>query len=119
MVPGSRVNHPGSFPSIEIKVYHFTGAQAVKSSASAEGGADGDNSDGDSSDSDSDVGAGGCFISTAAYSSPLELDSKVARKFRDWFHLKNIVGRYFVGLYHTYSSAVAPIIARHESLRAE
>ena len=57
MVPGSRVNHNNGDPSsIEIQVYHFSGAQAGTTS----GG-------GSSSSSSFDIGAGGgCFISTAS-----------------------------------------------------
>jgi hypothetical protein len=117
MVPGSRVNHPGTSPSIEIKVYHFTGAQVMKTSASAEGSADGDSSNGDSRDMDSD-GGGGCFISTVAYGSLSEPHAKALDKFRHWLRLKNIVGRSFVDIYHTYLSPVAHLIARHEILRA-
>jgi hypothetical protein len=56
MVPGSRVNHNNGDPStIEIQVYHFSGAQAGSSS----GG-------GSSSSSSFDSGAsGGCFVATA------------------------------------------------------
>jgi hypothetical protein len=56
MVPGSRVNHNNGVPStIEIQVYHFSGAQAGSKSSSG------------SSSSSLDIGAGGgCFISTAS-----------------------------------------------------
>jgi hypothetical protein len=61
MVPGSRVNHNETDPAtIEIQVYHFSGAQAglfsgggdVVSSSSGGGG-----------------GGGGCFISAASHGS--------------------------------------------------
>ncbi len=52
MVPGSRVNHNETDPAtIEIQVYHFSGAQA----GSFAGGAGG--------------GGGGCFISAASHGS--------------------------------------------------
>jgi hypothetical protein len=58
MVPGSRVNHNGtSAPTIEIQIYHFSGAQAGTFSAAASGGGG---------------GGGGCFISTAACGSVLK-----------------------------------------------
>jgi hypothetical protein len=54
MVPGSRVNHNETDPAtIEIQVYHFSGAQA--GSFSGVGGGDG--------------GGGGCFISAASHSN--------------------------------------------------
>jgi hypothetical protein len=53
MVPGSRVNHNNGDPStIEIQVYHFSGAQAGSTSAS-------------SSSESGNGGGGGCFIATA------------------------------------------------------
>jgi hypothetical protein len=66
MVPGSRVNHNNGNPStIEIKVYHFSGAQAgVDRSSlfslrtvvdSGEGGG----------------GGGGCFVDTIAFNPPI------------------------------------------------
>jgi hypothetical protein len=55
MVPGSRVDHNSGNPStIEIQVYHFSGAQAGNSSGGA------------SFDSNS---SGGCFIGAAAWGS--------------------------------------------------
>jgi hypothetical protein len=52
MVPGSRVNHNETDPAtIEIQVYHFSGAQA----GSFTGGGGG--------------GGGGCFISAASHGS--------------------------------------------------
>jgi subtilisin family serine protease len=59
MVPGSRVNHNETDPAtIEIQVYHFSGAQAGTFSAVGGGGGGG--------------GGGGCFISTAACGSVLK-----------------------------------------------
>jgi hypothetical protein len=52
MVPGSRVDHNNGNPStIEIQVYHFSGAQAGSSSSSSSG---------------SSGSSGGCFIGAAA-----------------------------------------------------
>jgi subtilisin family serine protease len=58
MVPGSRVNHnETNAPTIEIQVYHFSGAQAGVFSGGAGGGGGGG-------------GGGGCFI-TAASQNPV------------------------------------------------
>ena len=55
MVPGSRVDHNETDPAtIEIRVYHFSGAQAGSFSAISGAG-------------DGGGGGGGCFISSAAY----------------------------------------------------
>jgi hypothetical protein len=57
MVPGSRVDHNETDPpTIEIQVYHFSGAQAGTFSAIGGGGG----------------GGGGCFISAAGYNSLLK-----------------------------------------------
>ena len=62
MVPGSRVNHNAtSPPTIEIQVYHFSGAQAGTFSVSAGGGGAGGGG-----------GGGGCFIASAACGSMLK-----------------------------------------------
>ena len=54
VVPDSRVNHVNTVPpTIEIKVYHFTGVQAGLDTTYFGGG-----------------GGGGCFISTADWKSP-------------------------------------------------
>ncbi|MBW2489166.1 MAG: hypothetical protein JRE72_17220, partial [Deltaproteobacteria bacterium] len=59
MVPGSRVDHNETDPpTIEIQVYHFSGAQAGTFSAIGGGGGGG--------------GGGGCFISAAGYNSLLK-----------------------------------------------
>jgi hypothetical protein len=56
MVPYSRVNHNETDPpTIEIQVYHFSGAQAGTFSAIGGGGGGG--------------GGGGCFITAAAHGS--------------------------------------------------
>jgi hypothetical protein len=113
MVPGSRVNHNNGNPStIEIKVYHFS---AVHAGISASGDDDTPTPPIDSGDT---IATGsGCFIATAAYSSYMEPNVKVLRKFRDRILLTNYVGRSFVELYYTYSPPVAYFIARHTTLR--
>jgi hypothetical protein len=57
MVPGSRVDHPDTNPpTVEIKVYHFTGVQAAlpTSQVTPAGG-----------------GGGGCFITTSTWSASM------------------------------------------------
>jgi subtilisin family serine protease len=57
MVPGSRVNHNETDPAtIEIQVYHFSGAQAGLFSGGGGGG-------------DGGGGGGGCFIASASHAS--------------------------------------------------
>jgi subtilisin family serine protease len=57
MVPGSRVDHNETDPAtIEIQVYHFSGAQAGLFSATSGSGG----------------GSGGCFISSTAYNSVIK-----------------------------------------------
>ncbi len=99
MVPGSRVNHNnGNLSTIEIQVYHFSGAQAANVwNASGSGG--------------------GCFIATAAYGSPMEPHVKVLREFRDRFLVHNSAGKALVRLYNTYSPPIANFIAKNDSLR--
>ena len=71
-----------------------------------------------STTSTADDGGGGCFIATAAYGSPIELQVNILRDFRDRFLLFNAVGKGFVRLYNTYSPSIADCIAKHDSLRA-
>jgi hypothetical protein len=59
MVPGSRVDHNSGNPStIEIQVYHFSGAQAGNSSGGGSGSFSVDSGSG-----------GGCFVATASSNS--------------------------------------------------
>jgi hypothetical protein len=71
MVPGSRVDHPEtSPPSIEIRVYHFTGVQAAVASDSAAedtGEAVAPAVAPSAASSGSGASGGPCFISTASF----------------------------------------------------
>jgi len=75
------------------------------------------NCDGDS-DGDSIWIFASCFISTAAYGSPMAPHVKILRDFRDRFLLVNTAGKGFVCLYNTYSPPIADFIANHDNLRA-
>jgi|GEM_PF-2478803 len=117
MVPGSRVNHQDtSPPTIEIKLYHFTGVQAGTAISPAPTPPSDDT--GDTGGGGGGGGGGGCFIATVAFGSPMELPVKVLRDFRDHFLLVNTVGRPFVDVYYTCSPPVADFIAKHANLRA-
>jgi hypothetical protein len=72
MVPGSRIDHPEtSPPSIEIKVYHFTGVQAGL--ARSPGDTDADTGEAVAPRAASSGGSSGpCFISTASFDCALD-----------------------------------------------
>jgi endonuclease YncB( thermonuclease family) len=61
--------------------------------------------------------AGGCFIATAAYGSPVDPYVKILRKFRDKYLLTNKIGRKFVRIYYSYSPVIAGYISKHDSLK--
>ncbi len=108
LVPGSRVNHPETNPpTIEIKVNHFSGAQAGGIITPAVNNSVGNGGS----------GGGGCFIATAAYGSYLDPHVKVLRYFRDNYLLTNPIGRGFTVLYYKVSPSIAYYISRHETLR--
>jgi len=106
IVPGSRVNHDNGSPStIEIQVYHFTGAQAGFPSGSG----------GRSTD---DVIGGGCFIATAAYGSKMDKHVKILTEFRDRRLVTNSIGRGILDAYYTFSPPVADYLHKHPLARA-
>ena len=61
--------------------------------------------------------AGICFISTAAYGSPLHPYVETLRDFRDKYLVSNTLGRKFVDLYYQYSPFIANIIAGSKPLK--
>ena len=68
MVPGSRVNHTDmNPPMIELRVYHFSAAQAVELVSPPPGGASASTAAAGSSGG----GGGGCFIGSAKHSGLL------------------------------------------------
>jgi uncharacterized repeat protein (TIGR02543 family)/uncharacterized delta-60 repeat protein len=71
----------------------------------------------DSGDGDEDGKAGGCFIATAAYGSPLHPHVDVLRDFRDKYLMSNKLGCEFIDFYYKYSPFLANIIARSKPLK--
>ncbi len=62
-------------------------------------------------------GAGGCFIATAAYGTPMAEEIQILREFRDEYLLINVVGRAFVNFYYLVSPPIAEFITEHPSLK--
>jgi len=62
-------------------------------------------------------GAGGCFIATAAYGTPMAEEIQILREFRDEYLLSNPVGQALVDLYYRFSPPIAEFITEHPSLK--
>jgi hypothetical protein len=62
-------------------------------------------------------GAGGCFIATAAYGTPMAEEIEILRGFRDEYLLTNPVGKALVEFYYTVSPPIAEFITEHPSLK--
>jgi len=62
-------------------------------------------------------GAGGCFIATAAYGTPMAEEIQILREFRDEYLLTNVVGQAMVDVYYRVSPPIAEFITEHPSLK--
>ena len=60
---------------------------------------------------------GGCFIATAAYSTPMAEEIQILREFRDDYLLANPLGQALVDLYYRVSPPIAEFITEHPSLK--
>jgi hypothetical protein len=61
--------------------------------------------------------AGGCFIATAAYGTPMAEEIQVLRRFRDECLLTNSLGTALVDVYYKVSPPIAEFITEHPSLK--
>ena len=59
----------------------------------------------------------GCFITTAAYGTPMEAELQTLRDFRDEYLLTNPIGQALVSLYYKVSPPIAGFITNHPSLK--
>jgi hypothetical protein len=62
-------------------------------------------------------GAGGCFIATAAYGTPMAEEIQILREFRDEYLVPNPVGKALVDFYYQVSPPVAEFISEHPTLK--
>jgi hypothetical protein len=62
-------------------------------------------------------GAGGCFIATAAYGTPMAEEIQVLREFRDEYLVPDPVGEALVDFYYQVSPPVAEFISEHPTLK--
>lgn len=61
--------------------------------------------------------AGGCFIATATFGTPMAHEVNILKRFRDSFLLRNRYGEIFVRSYYRLSPPIARAIKRSEMLR--
>jgi hypothetical protein len=61
--------------------------------------------------------AGGCFIATAAYGTPMAEEIEILREFRDEYLLTTTVGKNLVEFYYRVSPPIAEFITEHPSLK--
>jgi hypothetical protein len=61
--------------------------------------------------------AGGCFIATAAYGTPMAAEVQVLRQFRDEYLLTNTVGQAFVDFYYRASPPIARFLDDYAALK--
>ena len=62
-------------------------------------------------------GAGGCFITIAAYGTPMAEKLQVLREFRDEYLLTNPLGQAIVNIYYQVSPPIAEFMTEHPSLK--
>jgi hypothetical protein len=62
-------------------------------------------------------GAGGCFIATAAYGTPMAEEIQILREFRDEYLMTNAMGQALVDVYYRASPPIAEFITEHPSLK--
>jgi uncharacterized repeat protein (TIGR01451 family) len=63
-------------------------------------------------------GGGGCFISAAAYGSPMATEVRYLRAFRDQYLLTNKLGRWFVAQYYRFSPPLADWLRARDGWRS-
>jgi uncharacterized repeat protein (TIGR02543 family) len=69
------------------------------------------------SDDDGGGGAGGCFIATACYGTPMAEEVRILTAFRDRYLMTNPTGEAMVRFYETHSPQVADFIRDKEDLK--
>jgi len=62
-------------------------------------------------------GAGGCFIATATFGTPMAHEVNILKRFRDGFLLRNRTGEILVRSYYRLSPPIARAIKKSEMLR--
>jgi hypothetical protein len=59
----------------------------------------------------------GCFIATAAYGTPVVVETQILREFRDGYLLTNPLGQALVDIYYRASPPIAEFITEHPQLK--